>query len=326
MKKILLLTVLALGASACVSTPSDRSTISLRRANLSLAFTDPSLAEPAPIEVIQRVIPAPVLDEQGFAVRPTVQFTVPRLDECPEPPPGAAPAEPAILKVSRPREGTYLRLNEGTITLSSGTIEIELPYPPLSTSEIRNVHDVVAENVPGVPAGGTSTWTHFEVFEQIVPGVTELNEYRYDDVQIQLVRRETTTPETGTSTFVPSPPIEVLALASPGTTWQAVGVDADARLARAVSGTVGGPARVALCGMVVEAIPATLEVQNANLGDVGVFGTQPGQPLVQEWLPQYGALLARQELHFSEFVRTEQGVVRVTYDVVSRLRGVEPLG
>jgi hypothetical protein len=327
-RPLLLALALVVAATGCVSTPKDRSTISLRRANLSLAFTDPSLAEPAPIEVIQRIIPVDV-PTPAIGGRPTTRpFVFPQVELCPAVAEGARPEEPAILKVSRPREGTYIRLNEGTITLSSGTLELKLGYPPVTMVEVRNVRDVDSENFPGVPALGVTRWTHFEVFEQLVPGVSELIEYRYDANSIEMVRRETTTPESGPSVFEPQPPVRVLALASPGTTWQSVGVDDEARVARAVSGTVGGPERVDLCGQVVEAIPATLEVQNASLEDAatsGVYGTEAGKPLVQQWLPQYGALLARQEIHSSEFVRTPEGVVRVTYDVVSRLRSTEPV-
>ena len=321
-RSVVLALVVALATSGCVSTPKDRSTISLRRANLALAFTDPSLAEPAPIEVIQRLIPVPPLERPAPGLRSPAP-TVPT-ELCPPPPERAAPEEPAILKVSRPREGSYLRLNEGTITLSSGTIELMLPYPPVTRLEVRAVRDVTTEGFPGVPALGTTTWTHFEVYEELVPGVSELIEYRYDATGIDMVRRETTTAETGTSVFAPEPPLRVLELASPGTTWQSVGIDDEARLVRAISGTVGGPERIPLCGMVVEAIPASLEVQNADLGDAGVYGTEAGKPLLQAWLPQYGALIARQELHTSEFVRTPEGVVKVTYDVVSRLQSPEP--
>ncbi|MEN3272720.1 MAG: hypothetical protein V7636_1481 [Actinomycetota bacterium] len=316
--------LVAVGASGCVSTPKDRSSISLRRANLALAFTDPSLKEPAPIEVVRRVIPAPAVVPLTPGVRTTPIAPPPEL--CPAPPDGARPEEPAILKVAMPRAGTYTRINTGTITLSSGTVELKLPYPPMTKVVVQNVHTVDVPTVAAAPTTGDTEWTHWEVVEELVPGVTELIEYRADASEIDLVRRETATPESenGTTVFRPNPPVEVLALASPGTTWQSIGIDTEAKLVRAVSGTVGGPTRVDLCGQVVEAIPASVDVQNADLGQEGVYGTDAGKPLEQDWLPQYGALLAQQTLHQTEYVRTKDGVVKVVYDVRSKLQRTEP--
>ncbi|MEA3055390.1 MAG: hypothetical protein QOD30_822 [Actinomycetota bacterium] len=324
-RTIVVALLVAVAASGCVSTPKDRSTISLRRANLALAFTDPSLAEPAPIEVVRRVIPAPALPPAASGDR-SASSTAPPPEMCPAPPDGARPEEPAILKVATPRVGTYTRINSGTITLSSGTVEVKLPYPPMTEVTVQNVHTVDVPTVAAAPTTGNTVWTHWEVVEELVPGVTELIEYRADASEIDLVRRETTTPESenGTTVFRPNPPVEVLALASPGTTWQSIGIDTEAKLVRAVSGTVGGPTRAELCGQVVEAIPASVDVQNADLGQEGVYGTDAGKPLEQDWLPQYGALIARQALHQTEYVRTKDGVVKVTYDVRSKLQSTEP--
>lgn len=308
---VLAAVAVAFSSAACVSTPKDRSGIALRRANLSLAFTDPSLKEPVPVEVIRRIIevPAAAAFTPGRQL-PTFKSPLPEI--CPATPPGSVHEEPAILKVSLPRPGTYLRVNDGTIVLSSGTAELTLPYPKVTTMQVRNVRR-------------EEPWTYYETFETLVPGVTQLTVYRYDDVQIQMTRRELTTSETGTSVFRPTPPVEVLALAEPGARWASTGLDVQARVAETVSGIVEGPKRIELCGEVVEAIPSRLEVHDVDVSGVTVYGTEAGKPLVQHWLPQYGGLIGRQVTHTSQFVRTEEGVVRVTFNVVSKLRGRDPV-
>lgn len=318
---IALALVVVLAGTGCVSTPKDRSLISLRKANLSLVFKDPALVTPVPPQIIQQFVPA-APDVARMPGIPTRLADASPLEVCPDPPDDAPIAEPAHLAVRTPRPGTYLRYNEGTITVTSGTVELKLPYPFITKVEVGNVRVVESPGVAGSPLGA-GTWTHFEVLETLVPGFTELVEYRYNLERIELVRRESTN-DNGTSVFVPQPPISVFELASPGTTWRGVGVDTEAERARAVSGTVGAPERVELCGAAVEAVPGTVDVSDARLGDgAALDGTI--EPLVQHWLPQYGALVARQDLHSSELVQTEQGAVRITYDVVSRLMSVEPM-
>ncbi len=328
----------ALGAG-CASTPKYSEDIGVRRVGLSLAFKDEALAKPVPPNIIIQLIPAPpeltrqaVPDLTPFMdTTPRPLPSVPRKPlkpfqlPCPAAPADAAPDAPAPLVIVKPpKEGKYRRFNTGTVKVTTATLSLTLPYPFVTTMEVKNVKSgMVASAIPG---GAPTPLTTFQVIETLTQTSTVTESYQFNDKELDLVSRSTKN-DFGATVINPSPPLKVYDFAGFGTNLAAAGVDAPNAEGIAVQGKVSKSHVVDLCGTVIDTVETATQTTISNLADpTASGGTQPGATDLTAVATQLGGLFARREFHTTEIVNANGTPVTVTYDVVSTLGQTVPGG
>lgn len=323
---VVALVVLALVASAC-QRPERQPNLGVSRIALNLAFSADELVEPVPPEIITQLVPAPPEvrepeDLFDFASPPASTPRPPTFSFCPKAEPGAAPSEPTVFQVKRPPDhGAYGRSNSGKIVVSGGVIPITLPYPPLSAWHVIHTPDQVTAGISGVTSETRRrTW---QVRRIIAPGFESLDHMRIDGNNVQLVRRDTTVNRVTTS-FVPSPPINVYVAGNEGDTWTSAGVDSASGTAMVVSARIEAREVVDACGTPVDTYRVTSDEQFVNLETGDTSGTNAGDPNVYHVATQYGALFVREDVHTFSTTQTESGApLTVELDYISTLRGIK---
>lgn len=305
---------------ACGGDP-DRTVLGARRVALDLAYSDESLRAEIPPEVIVRYLPA--LPEDLATAFPGVPRTAAppmRVDPCPKAPSNAIVEVPAPAAFAYPPvAGTYLQRNSGTIKVE-GPITVEFPYPPITEVVIRDVETV---DVPDSNGRNVRT-TAFVVEDRVTPEYRVVSRYSYDPRLVNLVEETVVSGDT-TTTFTPSPALQVFPFTGPGETWTVAGSDTDALTSRVIQGETLQPEPVDICGVLVDAQRAALEIRHVDLETLNQSGTKQGQPSITHYATQFGGLPIRREAHTEQVVQTDAGPVTIETDVVSTFVSLEPV-
>jgi hypothetical protein len=330
-----LLVGFALATTACGGGGPDPLIIGMKRVALNLAFADEDLASAVdPARVIQ-LVPAPEeLLEEGADFEPYR----PSRPRPPLPPPCAVAGpnvfadEPVpIFARGAPAEGVYSFHNTGTITITGTVVPLSIPYPAKSKVEIRNVK--VVDEVPGgealTPAGraalGLSKVVSFDRINRISGELTVADSYRYDESKLELTKRVVTSQGQGVTTFNPQPAITFLEFGQgEGDTWSSAGIDTENNLSMVVQGTISNREFVDLCGKIVDAFRVPSNETSVNLDDTSQSGTDATQPNIYWFANQFGALVVKEEGHYTQVIQVDGAPVTLEFDYTSTLDSVIP--
>jgi hypothetical protein len=326
------LVVLSLAAAACGGGGPDPLIIGMKRIALNLAFADEELANPVDPSRVIRVVPAPdALLEEGADFEPY------RPRPRPPAPPACATAGPnvfadepvPIFPRGAPAEGVYSFHNVGTIKITGTVVPLEIPYPTTSKVEIRNVK--VVEGTPGgealTPAGraalGLSKVVTFDRINKVSAELTIEDSYRYDEAKLELTRRVVTSQ--GVTTFNPRPAITFLEFGQgEGDTWSSAGIDTENNLSMVVQGQIANREFVDLCGKIVDAFRVLSNETSVNLDDTSQSGTDATQPNIYWYANHLGALLIKEEGHFTQVLQVDGAPVTLEFDYTSTLDSITP--
>lgn len=326
---------LCLVAAGCGSRGPDPLVIGMKRIALNLAFAKEELAAPpvAPQRIIT-LIPAPpdlAGNFDSYKSPPKGTTRPPLASPCAVAPPGTPAAEPVpIFARGAPKEGVYTWHNDGTIKVTGGVFPITIPYPRKTTTEIRNVQ--VKPASPGgealTPDGrvalGLSYVVTFDVVKKISPELIITSSYRYDESNVVLTKRVTTTNQT-TSEFAPQPTVTFLNFGKgEGDTWSSAGIDTKQNVSMVVQGSISNREFVDLCGVVVDAFKAVSNETSVNLSDSSQSGTDAQQPNVYWFANQFGALLIQEEGHYTQVIQVDGSPVTLEFDYKSTLDSTVP--
>lgn len=322
--------------------------VAVRAVAVDLAFRNADLVEPVDPEVIVRIIPAPPEVASGDV--PLTDFTSspqparpPRVappptdgTPCPKAPPNRVPDEPASVNFrGRVRRGVYPRRNEGTFKVEGGIVAFTLPYPAATRDVISDVRQISpptpaqqtadalgdTETQPEDPSGSLIEW---DVRTEITRQVSVTDTYRFTGSAIALVKRESVN-SAETVVFVPSPPVDIIQLNNGiGHKWRSAGVDVARRTALQVEGAIVDRKPVDLCGELVDGFVVETNETFVDLDTGATSGTT--KPNVRHFATQFGGLIIRKELHYSETTRDpgSGAPIRITYDFVSTLSSPDP--
>lgn len=337
-RSIALAVVVALAAAACRSAQPPLK-LGARAIAVDLAFSDPKLAVPVPPEVIVQVIPAPPQVVSGGATLESVALPPQAMpstqpSSCRAAPEGAAPVTVAPVGVKAPpTPGIYPRHNTGTFGISAGALNLKLPFPPTSTDELSAVREVApatpldvlgpAGEAPSQPGSGVYEWT---VLHTITPTFTTKTTYRLTADAIEIVRQVTTS-AAGEQVFEPSPPITLMALnQGVGASWRSAGVDKQRRTALSIEGRIESTQAVDLCGELVDSYRVVTKETFVNLATGETSGTNANESNVYNVATQYGGLLVRSELHYTQQTRDPGSgtPILISYDYTSTMDGRTP--
>jgi hypothetical protein len=321
----LTMALIALVASGCGFNRPDPTQLGVRRLGLDLAYSDDSLKVKVPPQVIVKYVPAPpgsisaLVPGAAAYLPPSNPAIAAPTPTCPKAPPGALPAQVAEVAITRPPvAGTYLQHNVGTIKVS-GTVPLTFPYPSMSRVIIKDVRAVDTTDEVGTKTHQTT----FTLEDEILPTYRIVSSYAYDTKQLNLVSRTVISGKASTS-FRPAPPVEVVAFTGPGSSWDSAGVDTDTYTTLAVQGSIGKPEPVDVCGQLIDTQRISTDENQVDVADGTQSGTRSGQPAITNYALQLGGLPLRREQHTSQVVKTDNGPVTFTTDVVSTLMTVHP--
>lgn len=331
-------------AAACSFDDDLPVNLAVRAVAVDLAYENEDLVEPVEPERIVRIIPAPPEVTSGqrpltdFASRPPSE-PPPAFEfvpACPSAPPNRVPDEPASVNFrNRVSPGVYPRHNEGTFSVSGGVLELTLPYPPATrdlVSEVREIQpptpqqqvdDALGDTEPQPEEPG-SPLLEWDVRTEITSDISVTNTYRFTGTAIALVKRQTVTPAEE-AVFVPSPPVDLMQVNEGiGHTWRSAGVDLARGTALQVEGTIVDRKPVDLCGELVDGFVVETNETFVDLDTGSTSGTT--EPNVRFIATQFGGLIIREELHYTETSRdAESGSpLQITYDFVSTLDSPRP--
>jgi hypothetical protein len=325
-------------SGACVGHHEDPLAIGVKRIALNLAFSDEAKAVPLPPE--QVIVQIPV--DQSVVLPPEIvlparpkpvtrQPVVPPPTKCPAAAPDTFPSEPVtIFARGAPKAGVYTLHNEGTITLGIGAFSLPLPYPRRSTVEIRNVvvQDAVAGGEALPPAvralAGISPVVTFDAFKTVSPELAILNSYRYDEAKLTLTKRVILTPSE-TTTFQPTPDITFMQFGKgEADSWSSAGIDQPHNLGMVVQGKIDNREFVDLCGKVYDAFHVTSNENVADLASGGTSGTDVAKPNIYWFANQLGALIIKEEGHFTQTIRVQGNIASLKFDYTSTMDSVDP--
>ena len=321
--RVALAAAVVLLAAGC-QRPNRDAELGVSRIALNLAFSDEELVEPVDPAVIVRLVPAPPEVKEPEDV---LDYTDPEpmlsLAPCPEIPAGAAPDVAVEFQIKDPPPaGTFERVNEGKIVFNSGALLITLPYPPVSTWEVLPLEDEVTPGVEGVTE--PTVRIRWQVRRVVAAGFETIDTLRVDGNNLQLLQRDTTVNGV-TTTFKPTPPVNLYVAGNEGDTWKSAGVDSESGTAMLVQGTIGQREVVNACGTPVDTYRVSVEEQLVNLDTGETSGSAIGEPNVYNIATQFGGLAVREDIHTTTATRTEAGVpVTIELDYVSTARGVTP--
>jgi hypothetical protein len=340
MKRVLSLVVLlALSSTTACGTGAADFDMSVRRVALSLAFADEDKANPVEPRVIVRLIPAPPEALLPDADLSNIPLSLP--PKCPAAPEGAPVVDIGTYGIQRPPEaGTYKRHNEGNLIIT-GALPIRVPFPKSTRWELSDVHEVapppptedaagpiagaenVVDNFPPGEVAGAPMW-EYTVRKVLTGQFTILDTYRLTSRRLQLLRRETITPDV-TITFTPDPPITMLEHADgEGHTWRSAGVDSETGTAMVVDGLVEKREPVDVCGTLHDAYRVVVTERLVNLTNGETSGTADGDPNVYHVASQLGGLVLREDLHFTQTIATADGPAIVEWDYQSTQDSTTP--
>lgn len=331
-------------ATACSLDEELPVNLAVRAVAVDLSYENEDLAEPVAPEVIVRIIPAPPEVTSGqvpladFASAPPsgppLTFDFPRT--CPAAPPNRVPDEPASVNFrNRVAAGIYPKHNEGTFSISGGVLELTLPYPPATRDLISEVREIQPPNPqqqtddalgdtepqPEQPGSAVIEW---DVRTEITSDISVTNTYRFTGTAIALVKRQTITPADEV-VFVPSPPVDVMQVNEGiGHTWRSAGVDVARRTALQIEGTIVDRKPVDLCGELVDGFVVQTVETFVDLDTGATSGTT--EPNVRYIATQFGGLIIREELHYTETSRdpASGSPIQITYDFVTTLDAPRP--
>lgn len=328
----------AVVATACSFDDDLPVNLAVRAVAVDLAYENEDLAEPVAPEAIVRIIPAPPEVTSGQV--PLTSFETPPPSDpppaCPSAPPNRVPDEPASVNFrNRVQPGVYPKHNEGTFAISGGVFDLTLPYPPATrdlVSEVREIQPPTPQEQVDDAAGDTrpqpeesgSAILEWDVRTEITSEISVTNTYRFTGSAIALVKRETVT-TADTVVFVPSPPIDLMQVNEGiGHTWRSAGVDVARRTALQVEGTIVDRKPVDLCGELVDGFVVETTETFVDLDTGATSGTT--EPNVRYIATQFGGLIIREELHYTETSRDPEtgSPIQITYDFVTTLDAPRP--
>lgn len=321
--RVALVVAVALLAAGC-QRPHRDPDLGVSRIALNLAFSADELVKPVEPAVIVRLVPAPPEVREPEDV---LDYTNPEpftsLAPCPEIAPGAAPEVAVEFQIKDPPPaGTLERVNDGKIVFTSGTIVLNLPYPPLTTWQVLPLEDEMTPGVEGVTE--PTVRIRWQVRRVVAPGFETIDTLRVDGNNLQLLQRDTMV-DGVTSTFKPTPPVNLYVSGNEGDTWKSSGVDSESGTAMLVQGAIGQREVVNACGTPVDTYRVSVEEQVVNLQTGETSGSAIGEPNVYNIATQLGGLAVREDIHMTTATRTEAGApVTVELDYVSTARGVTP--
>lgn len=326
--------VAVLTASACAPSRPDPFEIGIKRIVLDLPFADEEKAEPPEPRRVIEVLGLPEETIEGpidESPRPPRAFVDPPQGRtrCPEAGPNVFPKEPVTLVIrGAPKEGLYRLHNRGTIRITSGAIAYNLPYPSVSTVEIRKV--VVTPEVPSeVPdeARGLLGGGNIVTFESTrkFGTVTVIDQYRYDDTKFELLQREQFV-ENKRTLFRPTPAITLQELGfGNGDDWNSAGVDRQTNVAMVVNGTIQNNSAVDLCGQKYDTLPVVSTEQLVNLATNETSGTDPQQPNIYRFANHHGGLIIQEEGHYTQTLTVDGAPVTAEFDYVATFDSIDPV-
>jgi len=345
MKNVMsLFVLLGLSATTACGAGTGDFDMSVRRVALSLAFADEDKAEPVEPNVIVRLIPAPPEALVDGADLSNIPLSMP--PKCPAAPEGAPQVDVGTYGIlNTPKPGRYPRHNEGHLIIT-GAIDIRVPFPRASRWELSPVTQVEPPSPvddPTAPAAGAENaldnfppgevdgapMHEYTITKVLTPEFTVVDTIRLTSRRMILLKRETTT-QSGTTTFVPDPPITLLEHADgEGHTWRSAGVDSATGTAMVIDGEVEKREAVDLCGTVHDTYRVLVAERMVNLESGETMGTFDGDPNVYNVASQLGGLIVREDLHFRQTITVvdaegEAGAAVVEWDYVSTQDSAEP--
>lgn len=311
-------------ASACGRGGSDDPlAIGVKRVALNLAFAKEELKQPVAPEVIIRYLP-PIEGLDGpddlnkFATpRPPIGLFPP----CPSAPEGKGPLKPVLFAaLFPPATGSYGRHNAGTIKVN-GAVPLTFPYPPTSTWEIPRAE---RKEAAAVGVGDPAVTYEYDIRKVIAPGFEQVDSLRLLSDRIELVKR-TTINQGVVSEFNPSPPVRIYTFGDEGSVVASAGVDLATNTSMAVQGTVERRENVDVCGEVIDTWRVSLNETVVNLDTGETSGTAQGDPNVYNYANQYGGIVVREDLHYTQTTKTSDGTPLVLeFEYVSTLNDIAP--
>jgi hypothetical protein len=321
------LVALATLAAACGGGESDLE-MGLKRVTLDLAF------ESDDVDPQRRVDDLPPIVQTDFALTPGNQLVVRPAPptslfpviaaDCPTAAPGAVPAEPVTVTISKPPlAGLYPTHNAGTLRVQAGARTFEGPYPAQGRVEIANVVD---ETAPPDPLGEQARTIEFDHVVPVGNQVTTTR-YRVTSAEVLLVSRKIETPDAVFS-FNPTPPVTVMKLGvGEGDTWTAAGTDLTTGASMVVDGEILARESVDLCGTLHSTYRIRSSERLVLLTGPDTFtqvtddtSTEGGEPNFYNVATHLGGLFVRTESHLT----TTIGALVVEEDNVSTFDSVEP--
>lgn len=329
---------LAMLATACGGSGADALEIGVKRIALDLAFKNEALAEPVPPARIIEVIGAPEEifeeDEEPNVVRRVQSPLPPPRETCPEADPESFPKEPVtVFFRGAPKEGTYRLHNQGTIRVTGGAFPFTLPFPAVSTWQIRNV--VVTPAVPSdIPQPvrdylGSGDIVTFDLEKKVTTVGASLivtDSYRYNRTELTLQKRVTST-QGRKDTFTPTPAVTLIKTEQgDGDTWNSAGFDRATNTSMVVQGKIERRQFVDVCGERFDAWKVVSTESTANLLTGEHSETDVQQPNVYRFANHFGALVLQEEGHYSQSLIIDGRPVTLRYDYISTLDSIEPVG
>ncbi|HVM54455.1 MAG TPA: hypothetical protein VM262_14785 [Acidimicrobiales bacterium] len=316
-------------ATACGDSSGGRLDLGVRRVALNLAFAVEELAEPVEPNRIIQLIPAPpevTTPEQLAAPPPFDPPTLP--DLCPEAPAGAAPRESVALEIRQPpAAGSYLRSNEGTISVTGGPFLITLPFPFISRWEIGEAETIETPAPLGI--GDPAVVREYEVRKILAPGFETIERMRLLEDRLQLVSRTTINQES-TTEFTPSPAIDVYVFGVEGDSWASAGMDDASGAAMLYQGRIERREIIDVCGEVIDTYRVIVSEQLVNLRTGEVSGTSGDEehPTIFNYATHLGGLVVREEVHSTQNSRDPEtgSPLVIGLDYTSTLTSTEPDG
>lgn len=325
--------VATLVAAACGSGGDGRLKLGVRALALDLTFADEALAEPVEAERIIRIIPAPPdvsepADLEQFAGSPEEPASV---NPCPSASPAAAPRLLASVGQDMPpREGSYGRHNTGTFTVTGGTLDLTLPYPPFTRDDITDIREIEPAEATDLVGRGEqpeqqdSGQFEWSVTHVLTSDFSVTTRYRLTDDAVQVIELISRNAETERSVR-PVPPVDLLQLnEGEGHEWSSAGVDSEESTAFQIDGRIERREAVDVCGELVDTYRVITTETLVNLVDGSVTSTN--EPNRYNIATQFGGLIVETEQHYTEQSRERDSgtPISITYDFVSTLDSIEP--
>jgi hypothetical protein len=287
-------------------------------------FAKEELKVPVAPEVIIRLLP-PIEGLDGPADLSKFKNPRPQLSlfpPCPTAPEGAGPLKPVLFAALFPPViGSYTRHNKGTIKVN-GAIPLTFPFPPFSKWDIPKTQRI--ETPPAAGDGDPTITYEYDVHKILAPGFEQVDSLRLLKDRIELFKR-TTVNQGVTQVFTPSPPVAIYTFGDEGSILASAGVDLATNTSLAVQGTIEKRENVDVCGQVIDTWRVSLNETMVNLDTGETSGTPQGDPNIYNYANQYGGIVVREDVHYTQTTQTEDGTpVVLEFDYVSTLDDVVP--
>ncbi|HZU71389.1 MAG TPA: hypothetical protein VE990_01335 [Acidimicrobiales bacterium] len=236
---------------------------------------------------------------------------------CPTAPRGSHPAEIASVSITKPPlAGTYRTHGKGTISGTYDTFKFTIPYPPSSTFTIGKVKTTGQKGAQTIS---------YEVSSNVA-GITTVTDYQATPTtasaagQLQLVKQVTKS-SSGTSTFQPATPVELMEFGGVNASWNSAGADPNTGTTMIVSGKIAAEQVVDVCGTLYDSYEVVSTEQTSNVLTGYSSQTNPNDPNVYNVATQFGGLMLRQHIDESVVEQT----LNATENYTSTLSSVTPL-